>query len=232
MVLAMEARGRSRRPDQLPPGRHGLTPEDVARSQRERLLQAVIDAVADKGYGEARVTDIIAGAGVSRKTFYEHFDEKEDCFLAAYDMQLTELTETTATAFAADQPRPWIDSIHAGARAFMQFLADRPNAARSCLIEIMAAGKTAAQRRDAALRNFTYFVDSGRGEAKADVPGFVALGVLGAVLEVIAAEINHGSPERLESLTGDVVYLIALPFLGPEVAAKERDRARAEGPSR
>src|SRR5436190_446605 len=68
---------------QLPRGRHRLTREEVTASQRGRMLEAMALAVRDKGYTGTAVADVVAGAGVSRETFYQHFADKEDCFLAA-----------------------------------------------------------------------------------------------------------------------------------------------------
>ena len=139
----MPAEGaKPRRPDQLPPGRHGIPREQIVESQRARMLQAVLEAVAAEGYQDTRVTDVIARAGVSRKTFYEHFDEKEECFLAAYDRELTQLTEEVAAAFFGEEgaTRPWADQVRDGVRAFLRYLAERPAAARVCMVDAMGAG--------------------------------------------------------------------------------------------
>src|SRR3954447_24211790 len=83
MFLKMPVQSGSIRP--LPIGRHSLSREDVLASQRGRLLDAMAEAVAQHGYGATTVAHVVALAGVSRKTFYEHFADKEDCFLALYD---------------------------------------------------------------------------------------------------------------------------------------------------
>src|SRR3954454_17806727 len=85
----------------LPKGRHAAPPEVVWQSQRGRMLEAMALAVAEKGYGATAVADVIAGAGVSRKTFYEHFTNKEACFLAAYDAGVTLLLAAINDAVAA-----------------------------------------------------------------------------------------------------------------------------------
>jgi AcrR family transcriptional regulator len=192
------------------------------------MLQAVLEAVAEQGYQETRVTDIIARAGVSRKTFYEQFDEKEQCFLAAYDAELTELTDGVAAAFLGEAPRPWPEQVRDAVRAFLRFLSERPAAARVCMVDALGAGPRAIAKREAALRNFTYLVDAGRGEAKVEVPGRTAVAVLGAANELIAGELIHGSASNLETLAPDIVYLITLPFLGPEAAIAERERTLEE----
>jgi AcrR family transcriptional regulator len=219
---------KGRRPDQLPPGRHGLSPEFVAESQRTRMLTGAIEAVAELGYESTRVTDIIARAGVSRKTFYDHFDEKEHCFLAAYDVEVAELTEAASTAFSGTGPRPWVEQVSDGLRALLRHLSERPAAARVCIVDVAAAGAAARGKRDAALRSFTYFIDAGRGESTQEVPGRTALGVIGAIVELIGAELLYGSPAALEALAPDAVYFAVLPFLGPEAAFAERERVRAE----
>jgi AcrR family transcriptional regulator len=180
---------KGRRPDQLPPGRHGLD---------------------------------------SRKTFYEHFDEKEECFLAAYDLEVSRIVEVAAEAFAGEDQRPWPQQIRDGVRAFLRYLAEHPAAARVCIVDVLGAGQKAVARRDAAVRSFTYFVDAGRSEAQHEVPGRLALGILGGCNELIAAELIHGSAANLERLAPELVYLMTLPFLGPRRAFSERERTRRE----
>ena len=214
----------------LPRGPHRLTRETVLESQRGRMLDAIAEAVADKGYAATTVGDVVSRAGVSRKTFYEHFDEKEECFLAAYDRELTQLTEVVAAAFFGEEgvTRPWADQVRDGVRAFLRYLAERPAAARVCIVDAMGAGSRAIAKREAALRNFTYLIDAGRSEAQVEVPGRTAVAVLGGSNELIAAELLHGSAENIGQLAPDIVYLITLPFLGPKAAIAEREKTRAE----
>lgn len=194
------------------------------------MLKAVLEAVAAEGYQDTRVTDVIVRAGVSRKTFYEQFDEKEECFLAAYDRELTQLTEEVAAAFFGEEgvARPWADHVRDGVRAFLRYLAERPAAARVCMVDAMGAGSRAIAKREAALRNFTYLIDAGRSEARVEVPARTAVAVLGGANELIAAELLHGSAENVGQLAPDIVYLITVPFLGPKAAIAEREKTRAE----
>jgi len=218
----------SRRPGQLPPGRHGLPREFIEQSQRQRTLDAVIDAVAELGYENTRLADIIARAGVSRKTFYEYFKDMEDCFLAAYDMHVAALSEQTAQAFLGEGARPWPDQVRDGVRAFLGYLSEHPTAARVCMVDALGAGRAARTKRDNAMRSFTFFIDAGRGSAGHEVPGRTAVAVLGAANELIAMELLYGSPGNLDALAPDIVYLITLPFLGPREAFGEREKALAE----
>src|SRR5215470_2187618 len=103
----------SSRAEQLPRGRHRLSREAVMSSQRTRALQAMTQAVADRGYADTRVVDIIQRAGLSRKTFYELFEDKEACFLAAYDLVFGRLYAKTQEAFDKAAGRPWPERVEA-----------------------------------------------------------------------------------------------------------------------
>src|SRR5687767_14844110 len=99
-------------PRRLPRGAHGLDPELVAASQRTRLLEAVGRAVADRGYAGATIDDIVRRAGVSKKTFYEHFRDKEHCFVAAYESASEELFQRVSAA--QREPHDWLERTRAG----------------------------------------------------------------------------------------------------------------------
>jgi len=212
--------------ERLPRGRHGLTREQVARQQRDRILAAMIDVVADRGYPETRVVDVITAAGVSRKTFYELFHDKEDCFLAAFDVALLELMRVTSTGFQASTEAPWPERIRVGLAAFLQIIAERPAAAKFCLVEVLAAGPKALARRDAAMRQFTQFIEAGRAESKVELPGVTALAVVGGIYELLYSEILHGATAQLPTRLPDLVFWITQLYLGPERAAQERELAR------
>jgi AcrR family transcriptional regulator len=148
-------------PRRLPRGTHGLDPSLVAASQRTRLLEAAGRAVADKGYAATTIEDIVRGAGVSKKTFYEHFSDKLDCFLAAYEAASDELlahvraAQEAAAEGDAAQPSttlkgsdPWLARTQAGIHAYLRWLAAEPALARVFLIEVAAAGPEALERRE------------------------------------------------------------------------------------
>src|SRR3954470_14651790 len=127
-------------PTQLPKGRHGLSREFIASNQRERLLDAIANVVAEKGYAGTRVADITEYAGVSRKTFYELFTDKEDCFLAAYDAITALLMERMANGLAAVADRSWEEKVSALLGEFLRFLAAEPAFARMCIVEVLGSG--------------------------------------------------------------------------------------------
>ena len=212
--------------EQLPRGRHGLSPETVVESQRRRIVTAMVQVTAERGYADCRIADVIGYAGVSRKTFYELFSDKEDCFLAAYDVWLGRLLSTTAIAFDSPTDAPWADRVRRGLAALLDFIAEHPAVARFCLVEVLAAGPRALARRDAGIRQFTHFVDAGRTETSVQLPGITALAIVGGIHEVLYSEIIHGAAAQLPDRLPELVFWIDQPFLGPERAVAERDRAR------
>lgn len=198
----------------------------MTESQRRRILQAMIEVVAERGYPETRVVDVIGVAGVSRKTFYELFDSKEDCFLATYDVLLGNILGDTARGFESKPGGSWAERVSAGLGALLEHLADHPDEARFAIVEVLAAGPKALARRDAALRQFSGFLDAGRSETSVELPGITSLSLTGGINELLYSEILHGAAARLPDRLPDLMFWIALPFLGPERAAAERERVR------
>jgi AcrR family transcriptional regulator len=198
----------------------------VTESQRNRIHEAMIKVVSERGYPETRVVDVIGVAGVSRKTFYELFDSKEDCFLAAYDRLLGNLLGETSDAFEAQAGAPWAVRMGAGLQALIEHLSEHPGEARFAIVEVLAAGPKALARRDAALRQFTGFIEAGRSETSVELPGITSLAIAGGINELLYSEILHGAAARLPSRVPDLVYWITLPFLGSDGAAAERERMR------
>jgi AcrR family transcriptional regulator len=198
----------------------------VTESQRNRIHQAMIHVVSTRGYPETRVVDVIGVAGVSRKTFYELFESKEDCFLAAYDVLLENLLGETTSAFESRAGETWTERIAASLEALLEHLARHPEEARFAIVEVLAAGPKALARRDAALRQFTGFLESGRSESSVDLPGITALAVAGGINELLYSEILHGAAGRLPSRLPDLMFWVTLPYLGADEAAATRGRIR------
>ena len=198
----------------------------MTESQRNRIHQAMVEVVSARSYPETRVVDVIGVAGVSRKTFYELFESKEDCFLAAYDVLLENLLGEATEAFESVPGAPWAERIAAALEALLEHLSRHPDEARFAIVEVLAAGPKALARRDAALRQFTGFLESGRSETTVELPGITSLAVTGGVNELLYSEILHGAAGRLPSRLPDLTFWVTLPFLGPAEAAAERERVR------
>ena len=198
----------------------------MTESQRNRIHQAMIEVVSERGYPETRVVDVIGVAGVSRKTFYELFDSKEDCFLAAYDVLLDNLLGEATDAFESKSGAPWAERIAAALESLLEHLSAHPEEARFAIVEVLAAGPKALARRDAALRQFTGFLEAGRSETSVELPGITSIALAGGINELLYSEILHGAVTRLPSRLPDLMFWVALPFLGAEGAAAQRERAR------
>lgn len=194
----------------LPKGRHGLSRAFVASNQRDRLLDAIANVVAEKGYAATRVADITEYAGVSRKTFYEQFADKEDCFLAAYDAITALLMQNMARGLAAVPPGAWEQQVSALLGEFLRFLAAEPAFARMCIVEVLGSGPRGLARRDAAIEAFFPVVDQiPRSQPGADkwLSELTPMFVTGGILEVVYGAIRRGETDSLPGLENDLTRL-------------------------
>lgn len=208
---------RPRQGGKLPAGNHSFSREFVVRSQRERMLDAVARAVAAKGYDKASVADVLGLAGVSRRTFYEQFTGKEDCFLVAYQTIFSDLLGASWSAYLSR--RRWPDRIAAGLEAFVAPLAAEPAYARAGIIEVLAAGPRAFELRDSLLRGFYPVFDSRRPEVPDHgAPRIVAEATVGGIYEVIYRHIVAHGPQTLMGLMPELTYLALAPFIGSRAA--------------
>ena len=213
-----------RQAHQLPPGRHGLPRSFVVQNQRERILAAVADVASAASYAEMTVEGIIVTAGVSRRTFYEHFENKDDAFLAAYD-EITALMVPQIFA-AVEAASGFADKAAAGLGTFLDFLASEPAFARMCIVEVLAAGPDAIARRNNAMKAFADLIDYNARELLDDsVPtALTAETIVGGIYEVVYSRVLRGEIKELPGLLPEVAYSALLPYLGPETAAAERRR--------
>lgn len=218
----MPAAGGQKRERWRPPrGRHRLPPEVIERSQRERLLEAAIRVVAEKGYAATTVADLTREAGISRTTFYAMFDDKEGCFLAAYDRIVDVLVRRVAAAYESEGT--WPERARAGLTALLEALAEEPDVARLALVDVGAAGPAAQRRFRAALQRLTPFFDEGRDFAPGgrNLPANTSRMAIGAVAGLIADELTEERAEDLPELLSDVLFATLVPYIGPEAAARE-----------
>jgi AcrR family transcriptional regulator len=221
-------------PRRLPRGTHGLDPSLVAASQRTRLLEATGRAVAEKGYAAATIEDIVRGAGVSKKTFYEHFADKLDCFLAAYEAASDELlahvraAQDAAADGSATQPSttlkgsdpsgsdPWLARTRAGIHAYLRWLAAEPALARVFLIEVAAAGPKALERRER-LRD-RYAERMRELQVANSVPDEIFHAVVAGADDLVVRRLREGGD--LLELEPILLYLQVSLLAGPEAAGE------------
>ena len=205
-------------PRELPRGPHRLRREVVEASQRERMLDAVVQAVAAKGYSGATVADIVGRAGVSRKTFYEHFRDKEECFLAAYDEGVAILMDQIRAA--GEDATNFYDLMRARVRAYLTLLVEEPAFARAYLIEVFAAGEAALERRRAVHARLAKFGRDLNEEARREfpelpeVPDEVFVAAFGAINELLYTYVSEGRTSQLLELQEPIEYLQSALFAG------------------
>lgn len=209
--------------------RRGLPRPYEVRSQREQLLEAMVRVAAAKGYEATTVDDVVQFAGVDRVAFEEHFADKDDCFLAAYDAVIDVLVAHVLGAYTATDGS-WPEKISASMRALVELLAHEAGIARMAMVEVTAAGDSARERYRAALGRFTPLLEegreySGRGE---DLPSDTARFAIGAATSMLFDEIRAGRGPELKRIHPDLVYALLMPYIGAEAAEDEMRRVVKE----
>lgn len=201
----------------LPRGRHGLPRELIARSQRERLLAAVVRVTATKGYERMSVADILSAAGVGRQTFYELFSDKRDCLLAAHEALVDQLESQVREIF--ERSGPWPRRVRDALAAVLHWFAANPDAARVTLIELGPIGPIARERFLVTFHRFTALLDEGRegSEAAETLPNITSLAAATALARIFE-EIASGRTEQLPDLLPELTFEMLIPFVGEEMA--------------
>jgi AcrR family transcriptional regulator len=209
--------------DRLPPGRHGLSRVFVAENQRERLLNGVVEAVAEHGYNATTIGRIAEASKISRRTFYEHFDGKEECFLAAYEMIDTHVG--AAMLAAAGPGEPWPERVRTRLSALLDVLSRDPSVARFYLVEPLAAGGEIAARYRDAMQLLAELLrpDSGPSGIDAEVRDQA---LMGGITTLIRRRLDAGDPAGLPALLPDLVELAVAPHRDRAMGMKRPSSAQ------
>jgi AcrR family transcriptional regulator len=210
----------------LPPGRHGLPREFVVKNQRDRLASGIISTVAERGYNETTITQIVEAAGVSRRTFYTYFSSKEECYVDTWELISNFITEVAAEA--AQQESSWPAKVRARLEATLGTFASNPDLARFMLIAPTRAGNDIADRyRVGMVRALGDLTDGMPKKAQARRPSkAVELALVGGSITLISRKVEAGEGEDLSSLLPDLTELILAPYLGREEAARAANSAK------
>jgi AcrR family transcriptional regulator len=203
----------------------------AVRSERERMLEAMVRVAAAIGYEATTAADVVEAAGVSRETFEATSVGKEGCFLEAYDAVIDVLVAHVSTAFESTAGQPWPDRIVAALRALVELLAREHDIARMAMVEVTAVGEDARIRYRAALGRFTYFLEEGRSASSQgdELPADTARFAIGGATSLIFDEIRAGRGPELRRVLPDLVFAVLMPYLGPEAAEDEMRRVAREG---
>ncbi|MGN6258302.1 MAG: TetR/AcrR family transcriptional regulator [Solirubrobacterales bacterium] len=206
----------------FPSGIRKLPPDLIRAIQRERLIVAMLSAAAELGYLETNVQDVIDRAGVSRPTFYEHFSNKEDCFLAAFDTSAERLRKKVEAA-ARKGGDVWRDRVRYGLEALLKFAIREPETARTMVVEARAASAAAVRRRVKLLDDFAHCLDREAREllpSMSDQTPVTATGIVGGVESLLYSRLCKHEYDQLESLLPSLMYFVVLPYEGHEAAGE------------
>jgi len=205
-------KGQSALPEPLPRGRHKLSRADVRDSQRRRLIEAMLDQVAKLGYPATTVGDVVSAARCSRNAFYELFEDKEACYIAAADETGAEMLD--ALVSAAEREDTWLDALRSGTRSYLRWWVDHPRYAAAYLIDLPTAGRRALDQRDRVYTDFAAMFEGLAARARAEQPLLPPLPALAprllvtAITELIAQEVRQGRVDELMGLEDELVRFI------------------------
>jgi AcrR family transcriptional regulator len=212
-------------------GPGGLPRGQVTEIQRSRMLAAAVEAIEEVGYARMTVAQVISRARVSRKTFYDVFTDREDCFLAAFEQALSQARLIAQEAY--ERESSWRDGIRAALARLLMFMDEEPGLAKLSLVEALGAGATVLDRRAKALDELAQVIDRGRvvPNATREPPEVTAEGVIGAIFAVLHTRVLERGGQPLTDLLGSLMSMIVLPYLGARAAGRELSRPPLEVPS-
>jgi AcrR family transcriptional regulator/DNA-binding MarR family transcriptional regulator len=236
-------------------GGRGAVAGEIGRSgvpdiQRARMIAALVEVGREHGAARVTVAHVVARSGVSRRTFYEMFEDRDACFMAALELAIDRGAGRVLPAFeaagggrsavgtgtgvpgapgvraGAEVAARWLEQVRAGLAALLEFLDDEPGLGGLCVVDTLSACPAALRRRAEIIRAFVDTVDAGRKEAKAGLAPtrLTAEGVVGGVLAVLYSRFAEQDPKPMLRLLNPLMAMIMLPYLGPAAAAKEAAR--------
>jgi AcrR family transcriptional regulator len=194
------------------------------------MLSAAVEAVEDVGYARMTVAQVISRARVSRKTFYDIFADREDCFLAAFEQALSQARLLVSGAY--ERESGWREGIRAALARLLMFMDEEPGLAKLCVVEALAAGERVLERRAQVLDELAVLIDQGRLSTNAtrEPPHITAEGVVGGIFAVLHTRLLEEDRQPLTDLLGSLMSMIVLPYLGARAAGRELGRPAIEIP--
>lgn len=202
----------------------------IGELQRARILGAMVELVRERGVGNVTVAHVVARSGVSRRTFYELFEDREACFLAAFEGAVGRAAERVVPAYAGGGSR-WRERVRAGLAVLLELIDEDPATGALCIVDALAGGPVVLERRGRVVEALVDAVHEGRREAVVGRrPGrLTAEGVVGAVLSVLHRRLSTGAPGSLLRLLNPLTAMVVLPYLGRTAADRELARRAPRG---
>jgi AcrR family transcriptional regulator len=211
----------------MPSGRHLVPSDFVVQNQRERMLLATAELVAERGYQKTTIELIAKTARVALVTFYEQFASKEECFLAAFDESVAAASEVFDELL--DRERPWPDQIASGLEIFLEMVVAEPARSRLCIVESQAAGSAALARYQGALELAAVKLREGRAlnPRGAQLPDGLEVAIAGGLAWLVQQRLSSDSADDLKALLPEMLQIILTPFIGEAAAGRATDAAQA-----
>jgi len=209
-----------------PPGPEPVGREAAAADQRRRILAATAAAVAERGYQETTLEEIVRRARVGYKTFYKHYPDKEAAFLALLDASIERGVAAVEGAYKREEG-PWPDRVGAALGALFAEVAAHPDAARAVLVEAVAAGAEPAARHEAALKRLAPLLAPGRelNPRRAELPETLEETLCGGIVWVLGQRLGAGEAAGLRALLPETLEFVLRPYVGEDEAAREAGEA-------
>jgi AcrR family transcriptional regulator len=202
----------------LPPGRHGLPREFVVENQRRRIAAGMIAVVVEQGYPAASVTQVVAAAGVSRRTFYNYYSDKAEAFFDVYGQVTDFLCEAMVEAGEAE--RGWAARVRAELDALLDCFATNPDLGAFCLVCPPAAGGEVTASYRTFLERLLAILTEGRPKSARRPSPAAEHGLVGGMAALIVGALEEGGAEAITDLVPEVTELVLTPYLGREAAAR------------
>jgi AcrR family transcriptional regulator len=217
----------SERLSKLPPGRHLIPSDFVSQNQRERMLLATTELVAERGYQKTTIELIAKTARVALVTFYEHFSSKEECFLAAFDETVSAAKEVFTELLEAEAP--WQEQISAGLEIFLEMVVKEEARAKLCIVEAQAAGSASLARYQAMLESVAPKLREGRefNPRAGRLPDGLEVAIAGGIAWLVHQRLVADEVEDLKALLPEMLQVTLTPYIGEVEAGRAADAAQA-----
>jgi len=207
--------------------------ERVGELQRARIIAAITELARERGPAAVTVAHVVARSGVSRRTFYELFEDLEGCLVAAFDHAIASATAVVRPAYEGVDSLAWQARVRAGLKALLEFLDEEPAMGGLCVVDGLAAGQTVLECRERVVQRLVDVVQDGArtpragssaplARASARPAQLVAEGTVGAVLAVIHTRMLRASAKPLVGLLNPLMAIVVLPYRGPAAAEREQ----------
>ncbi len=202
------------------PGRQQLPREFVAQHQRSRIIAALALETSRQGYHQVTVADIVSRAGIARNTFYENFRSKEDCFLATQEFAMS--AALARVVEAAGALASWPQRVRAGLTAFLGYVAEEPDLARTCMVEALSAGPAAVERYEESQQAFISLFRLGRDVSPhgAELPETLEEAIIGGVFWIVYQRLAVAEVAAIADLLPELIEFALTPYLGAEAARR------------